>query len=73
MSFKSWKAVDRYLGQGWIILYEGRLFRRRKFGDYGKEILYMTMDGNWESTGKEFDQWREGKIVEWVKKYGFQE
>ena len=30
MTFKTWKAVGDYLDQGWIVLYEGRLYKRQR-------------------------------------------
>lgn len=76
MTFKTWKAVGDYLDQGWIVLYEGRLYKRQRMllgGELGN-ILFLNSYGNWDSTFcKGVDQWKEGRELSKVKRYGFQE
>ena len=75
MKFRTWKAVDDYLNQGWIVLYEGRLYKQQRGldGELGY-ILFLNSYGNWDSTfHKSVDQWSEGKELGKVKRYGFQE
>lgn len=75
MTFKTWKAVGDYLNQGWIILYEGRAYRQQRllYGGLGN-ILFLNSYGNWDSTFcKSIDQWRDGRELSKVKRYGFQE
>lgn len=76
MTFKTWKSVGDYLNQGWIILYEGRLYRQQRGFFYGDKpiILFLNSFGNWDSTfTKKIDEWKEGKDLSKVKRYGFQE
>ena len=77
MTFKTWKAVGEYLDQGWIVLYEGRVYKRsvtlsQPLGP--ESILFLNSYGNWDSTFcKSVDQWKEGRELSKVKRYGFQE